>query len=159
MLKYFSILLVSLSFIFSINMAYANNQFSSEDIDAMNFIFHVIADDDLERLENILSHNVNLKVLDEAGFSCVMYAIRHNRPEMLDTLLYHGAPKNVQDKIDGMTALMMAVYEGKYELVQIIMNYNPNLTLKDNYGLTALDIAKEYKHETIKELLINYGAQ
>ena len=47
---------------------------------------------------------------------------------------------NVQD-VHGFTALSWACYYGYMGIAQILMSFNPNLTLKDKAGKTASDIA------------------
>jgi len=49
---------------------------------------------------------------------------------------------NYQDK-DGQTALMKAVLKKNLESIKQIMKYEPDITLKDKNGLTALDHATE----------------
>lgn len=157
MLKHFSILFLLLSFISPI--AQAKELIADTDIEALVFISHAIADDDIELLKRILSHNVNLKAKDEGGWTSTMHAVRHNRPEMLTLLINKGASINAKDDDEGMTALMMAAYDGKLELVQILLNYGANVHLEDNYDMTALELAQEQAHVEIAELLLKHGAK
>ncbi len=161
MLKHFSIFFISFTFFFSslALCAGAKEFIADTDIEALFFISHVIADDDIEQLKRILSHNINLKAKDEGGWTCLMHAVRHNRPNMIPLLISKGAQVNAKDDDEGMTAIMMAAYDGKIEIVQVLINNGASINLKDNYDMTALDLAKEHAHQDIVDLLLKYGAK
>jgi ankyrin repeat protein len=55
--------------------------------------------------------------------------------------------------IDGLTPLMWAAGQGHIESVRLLVNKGANKGLKDDRGLTALDMAQEAGHAAIVPLL------
>jgi len=53
-----------------------------------------------------------------------------------------------------MTPLHLAVSSGSIRIVQRLLKVGANKDIKNFYGLTALDMAKKYKFETIEKILV-----
>lgn len=71
---------------------------------------------------------------------------------ILEYLLQKGAEVNYQNA-KGESALMMAAYVGRLDNVKILIDYKADKSLKDNNGLTAVELAKEKKHKDIADFL------
>lgn len=83
-------------------------------------------------------------------FNREVAANHHKRvKEMLDN---EGADVNRQT-ILGFTALHTAVAYEQYEMIELLLKYEPNRNIKDNKGRTALDLATIIKNERIIGLL------
>jgi len=96
----------------------------------------------------------NVKYLIENGadvdFSKIDYSSRWVISfNILSYLLSYGADVNVQDRSYGDTILMAAVKLGIAKYVEEILKFSPSLTLKNNKGQTALEIAKEKNIKTL----------
>jgi ankyrin repeat protein len=81
------------------------------------------------------------------------YPQRPGRPKtdwlkVVETLLRAAANPNQQTK-DGMTALMAATARGYNEICTLLIKNDADVTLKNNTGLTALDIANAGEHHSI----------
>ena len=53
-----------------------------------------------------------------------------------------------------MTPLHLAVSSGSVRIVQKLLKYGANKDIKNSEGLTALDMAKKYKFNTIQKILV-----
>jgi hypothetical protein len=83
-------------------------------------------------------------------FNREVAANHHKRvKEMLDN---EGADVNRQT-ILGFTALHTAVAYEQYEMIELLLKYEPNRNIKDNKGRTAIDLAEILKNEKIIALL------
>jgi ankyrin repeat protein len=51
---------------------------------------------------------------------------------------------------------LIACYDGHEEIVKILLNYKADINIKDSWGKTALDIARERRRFKIVELLMDY---
>ena len=59
-----------------------------------------------------------------------------------------------------MTALMLASYKGRVEIVKLLLNYGAQVDIKDNKnGWTALTHASINGHIDILKILLDHGAQ
>lgn len=74
---------------------------------------------------------------------------------MIPLLLEADAQIDAQDE-DGTTPLMIASIQGKEAAVRELLKGNPNLDLKNEYGRTALDWAREEDHQSIVNLLVDH---
>ena len=104
----------------------------------------------LKDYENVL--DINAKY--ENGSTCLHEVTIHNcqYAEMVKILLEHGASVNFQDD-DGNTPLHTAVLFHCVENIKEIMNYNPNISLKNQDGATAVDFAKNIEDTELESLL------
>ena len=58
---------------------------------------------------------------------------------------------------EGYTPLIYASANGREAAVRELLKGNPNLDLKDNdWGMTALDWAREENHQSIVDLLVDH---
>lgn len=65
-----------------------------------------------------------------------------NHLEDIEELILLGASVNYADT-DGNTALHLACIHDEIEVVQLLLKYNPDLSIK-NHGQTAVEVAVEY---------------
>lgn len=92
-----------------------------------------------EIVPKLIARGANVNAKNNKGETALFML---NHPKTLVELLTHGANINIQDN-NGNTALMSSIRDRLIDHFVILMKYNPDLTLKNNDGFTALDIAKE----------------
>ena len=85
-----------------------------------------------------------------------MKAAMYGHDTVIPLLLEADAQIDAQKDIGGDTPLMYASYYGKEAAVRELLKGNPNLDLKDTHGRTALDWAREKKHQSIVNLLVDH---
>lgn len=88
--------------------------------------------------------------------------IRQNLPlDLFSALLDYGFDFNFQcpQFNDGASPLILAVQKDRPDIVSLLIAREANLDLKDDFGKTALDYAKEKNYKNIEVLLIQAGAK
>ena len=76
-------------------------------------------------------------------------------PEIVEILLQRGIDISVHNRIEGETALHIAVRNNKYQIVKAFVDANVNLDIVDQKGNTAVMVCTE--HGGIQNMLINNG--
>lgn len=93
---------------------------------------------------------------NDKGFSPLILASYYHRIAIAKYLLEHKA--NVNYLSDMGTALMAATYKGDYEMVKILLQFNPNVNLTDRKGTTALHLACTFNFKEIAKMLLKHKA-
>jgi ankyrin repeat protein len=86
-------------------------------------------------------------------------AIRGKNVQRVQTLLSEGVNVNERDEGAEQTPLMWAVKTGSVPIVQSLINHGAAVNLKDDYGTTALAIARKKGYAKIAQLLLSRGAR
>ena len=99
-------------------------------------------DSQLELLLNdVLNERADLNASAENGQTPLMFAADDMNPETIRALLKKGVSIDVAEKVHGWTALIYAIWSGDEKSVKSLLEYYPDLSIKDNEGRTALDHA------------------
>ena len=111
---------------------------------------------DTPSVRALLAYRADVNAANKEGNTAVIYAARYNHPE---TLLALFAPLTMQYRADvnaknkkGETALYWAAAKGYAPVVEILLAYDADRTIKTNAGLTALEAAKKYQRTAVVEL-------
>ena len=91
-------------------------------------------------MEFLLNRYADVNTLTENGESLVHVAAGHLNPVMLDYLVDAGAPMDIADH-QGMTPLLYAASQGRFETASALVKRGANLDLGDRSGKTALHFA------------------
>lgn len=94
---------------------------------------------DMQRVTELLGSGVDVNKRDVDGVTALMLAA--NKPEMLRSLLDHGADVDVRTESEGLTALMVAATLGNPESVALLLKAGAVVDARSVSGLTALDLA------------------
>ena len=81
-------------------------------------------------------------------------------PRLLEALIERGVSgDDIADEVEeGMTLLMLAVFDEEPEAVRILLKHGVNLAARDARGKTALDYAIHSKRQDIIDLLQNHSS-
>jgi hypothetical protein len=103
----------------------------------------------LDSVVRVLVKNCPINFKDTHG-TALYVAVYQNNCAIADILLKNNANINDQDLHLQNTILHTAVQEGHVEMVRFLINAGANLTLKNFFGQTALDIAfKKFLYKDI----------
>lgn len=104
-------------------------------------------------LKLLLENNANLDVKHPIlGKPILNTAIYYGSYNVVKVLLeLHPELVNKQDPVDGWTPIMMAVLRNNKDILNLLLSYNADATIKDKSGSDAIDLAIKYgKGELIK---------
>lgn|GEM_PF-4617429 len=105
----------------------------------------------------LLMNHANPNIQDNQGKTALMYNILRDNtsPTGTELLLKYGADPNIQDS-HGMTALMYAVQKSDIDAVRQLLGKGANLSLKNNEGKEAIQIAEDLNNTEIVEILAEW---
>ncbi|RVE74278.1 hypothetical protein OJAV_G00020340 [Oryzias javanicus] len=120
--------------------------------------FHLAATrGQLECLNLILGHNVDITASDATGKSALHLASRNGHFVCVQKLLQHNCPVGNMD-LQGRTALHDAVMAGCCSSVKLLCESGASVNASDQEGRTPLILATQMCHPRICQLLLERGA-
>ncbi|BCR84642.1 ankyrin repeat domain-containing protein [Aspergillus chevalieri] len=105
----------------------------------------------LDAVAAMMDHGVNLQ-----HQNILLGAVSHGYLELARYLLAHGVtPENDQsmDNQSKVPVLHIAVSNGDIRMVQLLLEYGARVDVKDDQGLTTVQVAEKMQHSKIIELL------
>jgi len=100
-------------------------------------------------VETLIAHGAQV---NKEGWSPLHYAATSGSDAIVDILVAHAASLDATS-LHGLTPLMMAVQSNKTITVKFLLNAGANPMLKNEQGLSALDIAKKLEFWGMIEIL------
>ncbi|KAF4017062.1 hypothetical protein G4228_008841 [Cervus hanglu yarkandensis] len=120
--------------------------------------FHVVASKgNLECLNAILLHGVDITTSDTAGMNALHLAAKYGHALCLQKLLQYNCPTEHVD-LQGRTALHDAAMADCPSSIQLLCDHGASVNAKDVDGRTPLVLATQMCRPTICQLLIDRGA-
>ena len=100
-----------------------------------------------EAVRALLDAGARVDEVDDDGISVLSWAVIANRVELARLLLQRGADVNHIDK-KGMTPLLYAasIDFGDSSMIDLLLRSGAKRGIRTKEGLTALDLARKYKH-------------
>lgn len=98
--------------------------------------------------------DLELSILDEDHRTCLLFAIKHGSQQVIEQLLKMEIPLNHQDSY-GQTALMYAVLSLDLPLCRKLLDLDCEIRVKNQDGLTALELAQQVQKEIITQSTVN----
>ncbi|MBZ3881431.1 Uveal autoantigen protein with coiled-coil domains and ankyrin repeats [Sciurus carolinensis] len=120
--------------------------------------FHVVASKgNLECLNAILIHGIDITTSDTAGRNALHLAAKYGHALCLQKLLQYNCPTEHVD-LQGRTALHDAAMADCSSSIQLLCDHGASVNAKDIDGRTPLVLATQMCRPTICQLLIDRGA-
>src|SRR5581483_2638959 len=96
----------------------------------------------------LLQHGADPNLLDRAGFSPLLNALRNKDTELAKLLLRYNADPNLGGKKKNLNALMICVETHNYEMARILMSHHadPSMTIGID-GPSAYALAQQQNDE------------
>jgi len=110
----------------------------------------------------LLEKGAKIDLQDRNGETALIRAVYYDRNKFVSLLLSSGANPNIRTSYAAYapychsTALIYAVDCQSLTNIRTLLQYHPDLDIKDFYGRTALDKASQHEDKTIYNLLQNY---
>jgi len=86
-----------------------------------------------------VQHGVNIEDTDGKGNTIAQFAVVNENCDILNFLSQKNVSLEVQN-YDGDTTLLQAVREGRYRMVQYLVDRNCDINTQRKEGLRALDV-------------------
>ncbi|XP_029093117.1 uveal autoantigen with coiled-coil domains and ankyrin repeats isoform X1 [Monodon monoceros] len=120
--------------------------------------FHVVASKgNLECLNAILIHGIDITTSDTAGRNALHLAAKYGHALCLQKLLQYSCPTELVD-LQGRTALHDAAMADCPSSIQLLCDHGASVNTRDVDGRTPLVLATQMCRPTICQLLIDRGA-
>jgi ankyrin repeat protein len=100
-----------------------------------------------------IDKNIDVNTRIAANTTALMIAARNGRADAVRFLIERGADLNVRQVLFDNTALMFAVLGNYKDIVALLVNKGADLSIKNNSGMTALDLAESTHSKEIINLL------
>jgi len=112
---------------------------------------------DIYKMGELILQGTNINSVDDEGKTALLVATENENPSVVQWLLEHGADVDYHDQnavfID-KTPFLYAGANGLNEILDLLIEYNPDTSILNGYGGTALIPACERGYlETVKKLL------
>jgi ankyrin repeat protein len=104
-----------------------------------SYIMTASGQDSAKTVELLLKYGANVNDTLNNGYSVLMFASSFGSLSIVELLLKNGADVTQTRKVDGITALMLATYNGDPEKVKLLLNSGANKLTKDKSGKAAYD--------------------
>jgi len=109
----------------------------------LHLLTNAIDHNNIECIKLLLKYNVDVNLKNIYQETPLIYSYKYY-PESIKLLLEHNANPNICN-YNGSTILMMAVADNNNSIVELLLKYKVDINIKNNYGFTALNIAKQNK--------------
>jgi ankyrin repeat protein len=148
-------LVLSVFTLFGLNLAYGNNHMNQEE--AVLAIVQLSKAQDEQGMQKLLESGITINSFDREGQTAVLLVTKENNNAALRFLVKFGADIDAyaqETSLIDQTAFLYAGANGLNEILSILIPENPDVTITNGYGGTALIPAAEKGHvETVKLLL------
>lgn len=125
----------------------------------MPAIFNAIISNNLEAVKLQLLELKGRRILNEIGYTPLACAASFSTRDILEIIMF-STPESELDSADdeGTTALMNAVFHGKYDNAKLLLEHGANPNLFNKHHLAALHICVLKNRKDMADLLLEHGA-
>ena len=117
-----------------------------------SYLMTACAQQNVSNVNQLIKYGADPNLTLSNGYSALMSAASFGSYEIVETLLKQGAEINHQREVDGITALMLATFNGEIQKVKLLLRYNASKYVTDKNGKTALDyVDMIYERLNIRE--------
>lgn len=116
-------------------------------------LFFAISNDHTEAAKMLIDAGATLTNFNENGDSALVTAVSFNNTALIELILKKKPALLDLMNPDKQTPLMKAAEVGSIETVKLLVKAGADLNLKDKFGRTAYDIAKESQNTESLEFL------
>ncbi len=112
----------------------------------------------LEMTKNLVANGAKINIYNKNGYTPLLLAVKNGNSGVVKLLVENGAFLNQKDKNLGYTELLLASVLGNKELITYLLAKGADISITNNDGKTALDLAWYYGFKDIAYTLLAQGA-
>jgi uncharacterized protein len=155
---------------------------NAKDIKGNTILMEAVLKCDHKVIKKILSRNPDVNTMNKAGSKAInravtmgmleitkilledhkaeidesifFHAIGSEKIDILDYFIKHGLDINKPKTTQGMSLLMCAVFSNYTQVSKFLVDSCADLNVIDNYGMTALDYAKQNKNNALAKYIV-----
>jgi hypothetical protein len=116
------------------------------------------ADGELAVVEQQLAAGVDVNYINSYGWTAAMISADKGHLAVIRRLLEAEANINRQDVFGGHTPLYLAAMNGNREIVEVLMKAGADASLRNQFNLTASEMARNNDHTDLADYIMNYDA-
>jgi ankyrin repeat protein/beta-lactamase regulating signal transducer with metallopeptidase domain len=122
--------------------------------DGRTVLYYAIREVQLDAIRFLIDVGADVNVRDREGTSPLDHAVRDGPTDTIALLLAHGARVNEPNPETGATPINVASARGNVEIVQFLLEFHPDLGIRDKRGYGPLDNALRFGREDVALLLL-----
>lgn len=120
-------------------------------------LLRALSTQDLPKARSLIAAGADVNASDQYGITPLMIAVA-DTTGAVQQLLTAGARVNAKDKIEGQTALFIAVRKGDLSMCEVLVHHGADVNTKSKYGETPLIEAAAFCHTPVARFLVQSGA-
>lgn len=101
----------------------------------------------------LLDKGADVAIVDNDGYTALLYAIKSGNTALAKSLLDHGANVGDRDRHSRRSALHLAAIKGHPDMVRLLLERGADVKATDSLGETPLAYARQYGHHSAATLL------
>ena len=132
-----------------------------------NTVLHLLCrDGKLDYIKEVIHYCDNINITNKMNWTPLHFAVNTQDNQMVNLLLLNGADPNIETSNERQTALHLAVLNGNFSVVQLLLSKNVIATSSnknfinniDSHGKTALTYAIIDNNSAIMKFLLDHRA-
>lgn len=127
------------------------------DNDGLTLMMYAARDEFIDMIELLVENNAYLSTTDRDGNTALHWAVIQGRYGSVESLIGLGADVNQQNR-RGETPLMVGAREGDRDILDLLLQAEPDFTIRDYSGRGVLDYARNARDSRIQQMLEEAGA-
>ncbi|MFJ5763702.1 ankyrin repeat domain-containing protein [Neobacillus sp. NPDC093182] len=129
---------------------------NKKDKNGSGLLHYSIAGDNYDISLFLINSGIDVNITSKDGHTALHLICERPNLSVAREILKCGGDINIRDKKYGNSALWSAVFNCKgryYDMVELFMQYNPDITTKNKAGMSPLDFAKQVGNSKLIEIL------
>lgn len=94
----------------------------------------------IDIIKELIEYGADINAENQTGWTPLLSATVWANTDIMVYIINNGADINHQRKVDGMTALHLAIYNGKPEKVKVLLHTGADVNIENYDGCNAFDI-------------------
>lgn len=129
-------------------------EYDLDEHDEIPLLFYAIQTHiSLEAIELLIEHGMQLDYTNKEGLGAIDIAIKHRRKDVIELLRSHNIDITKSKRKSGLTPLMLAAGFNDIDLMEFLIEQGADATIRDKYGMNALDYAHKMGQKKSVEFL------